>query len=146
MPEKTKYTSKRSVRQLRKDIAPLLNSWHDDPEEAQGAMVAFLPQGTTLSDAVHSVIKKKIPPYMMVIFTLREHWKEIAGEVAAKRTLPVRYKEGILDVEVSHPGYRMALSGKTIQNAILEKVRMYPGAEDCKQLRFIPAGSLNREF
>lgn len=147
MPEKEKTPpTGRATQQVRRKIAPLLESWYGDASEAEaaGSMMNFLPQSTTISDALQNVVRKRIPPYMMVIFELRENWADIVGAVSAKRTLPVRYKNGILDVEVGHPAYLAALSSKTIKDAILEKVRQYQGAADCKQIRFVPSGSMER--
>ena len=135
----------RSTYKMRKKLAPLLESWYSDSSaEASGAMMKFLPQGTSISDALQNVVRKRIPPYMMVIFELRENWADIVGAVSAKRTMPVRYKNGILDVEVGHPAYLAALSSKTIKEAILNKVRQYQGAADCTQIRFVPAGAMDR--
>ena len=136
----------RSTYKIRKKLAPLLESWYSDSSgtEASGAMIKFLPESTSISDALQNVVRKRIPPYMMVIFELRENWADIVGAVSAKRTMPVRYKNGILDVEVGHPAYLAALSSKTIKEAILNKVRQYQGAADCTQIRFVPAGGLDR--
>lgn len=146
MPESEKTPiSGRAAHKIRRKIGPLLESWYDDSgTEASGALMKFLPESTTMADALQNVVKKKIPPYMMVIFELRENWQDIVGAVSAKRTMPVRYKNGILDVEVLHPAYLAALSSKTIKEAILSKVRQYQGAADCTQIRFVPAGGMDR--
>lgn len=147
MPEikKTPPTG-RATQQMRRKLAPLLESWYEGSSdtEAAGSMMNFLPESTTISDALQNVVRKRIPPYMMVIFELRENWTDIVGAVSAKRTMPVRYKNGILDVEVGHPAYLTALSSKTIKEAILAKVRQYNGAADCTQIRFVPAGGMDR--
>ena len=148
MPEENKTTpvSGRAAYKIRKKIGPLLESWYEGASdtEASGALMKFLPQSTTMADALQNVVRKKIPPYMMVIFELRDNWQDIVGAVSAKRTMPVRYKNGVLDVEVLHPAYLAALSSKTIKDAILTKVRQYQGAADCTQIRFVPAGGMER--
>ncbi len=139
MPENRKAYEGRATARIRKKVSSLLSEWYD-PEEASGAMIKYLPQPRTLDDALHAVVKRKIPEYRLVVFELQDRWQEIAGEVAAKHTLPVCLRDGILEIEVAHPAYRTALSSRTLKEAVLTKIRAVTGEDKCKDFRLIPAG------
>ena len=134
-PHEGKGTSR-----TRRKLSGDLQEWYG-ASEAADAMIKYLPEPRPISDVLSGVMRKRVPRSRLVIFDIRFQWSRIAGDVAAKRTFPLRYQDGILDVEVSHPAYRAALTSRTIREAILAKVRSVSGAEDCRELRFVPAGA-----
>lgn len=129
-----------AVARTRKKIAPLLREWYGDsaPEE----MLKYLPEASDVGTLLTRFMKRRIPKAGLVVFTIRTKWEEIAGAVTAKRTRPFCYRDGILDIEVAHPAFLVPLRSKTIRDTILARVRAIPGAEECRELRFIPAGRL----
>ena len=137
--ESRPHEGKGTVR-IRRKLGDDLREWYG-PGDAANAMFKYLPQPRPISDVLNSVIRKKMPRSRLVIFDIRLQWSSIAGEVAAKRTFPLCYRDGILDVEVAHPAFRSALTSLTIREEILAKVRTVPGAEECRELRFLPAGA-----
>jgi len=142
MPEdETKKTPEGlAVARTRKKIAPLLREWYGD--DAPGAMIKFLPQPADVGSVLERFMKRRIPKAGRVVFAIRTKWTDIAGAVTAKRTRPFCYRDGILDIEVAHPAFLAPLRSKTIRDAILARVRAVPGAEQCRELRFIPSGRL----
>ena len=140
MPEYKKHEGAATGRTRRK-IAPLLNEWYgEDSDSAAAELIKYLPGPVSIDILLERVVKKKIPASRLLIFRIQEDWKNIAGEAAAKYTRPFCLKDGILDIEVSHPAYRAALTAPSIRDAILKNVRTVTGDDLCRELRFIPAG------
>ena len=121
-------------------ITPLLRDWYGDA--APDEMLKYLPESADIGTLVTRFMKRRIPKAGVVVFSIRTKWEEIAGAVTAKRTRPFCYRDGILDIEVAHPAFLVPLRSKSIRDAILSRVRTIPGAEQCRELRFIPAGRL----
>lgn len=121
-------------------ISPLLREWYGST--APDEMLKYLPEPADVGTLLTRFMKRRIPKAGMVVFSIRTKWEEIAGAVTAKRTRPFCYRDGILDIEVAHPAFLVPLRSKSIRDAILAKVRTVPGAEQCRELRFIPAGRL----
>lgn len=129
-----------ATNRIRGKLSPLLREWYgnDAPDE----MLKFLPEPADVGTLLNRFMKRRIPKAGMVVFTIRTKWVEIAGAVTAKRTRPFCYRDGILDIEVAHPAFLVPLRSPAIRDTILSRVRAIPGAEECRELRFIPAGRL----
>lgn len=125
---------------VRGKLSPLLREWYGN--DASGEMFKYLPEPSDVGTLLNRFMKRRIPKAGMVVFTIRTKWQEIAGDVTAKRTRPFCYRDGILDIEVAHPAFLAPLRSKSIRDTILARVRAIPGAEQCRELRFIPAGRL----
>lgn len=138
MPEYKKHEGFATGRTRRK-MEPILGEWYDG-ETAPDALIKYLPQPTAIGDVLERIVKKKIPACRLLIFRIQSEWKNIAGEAAAKYTRPFCLKDGILDIEVSHPAYRAALMSPSIRSAILKNLADSIGEGQCTELRFIPAG------
>ena len=142
MPEERpkKAPEGRATGRIRGKLSPLLRDWYGD--SAPDEMLKYLPGSEDVGTLLVRFMKRRIPKAGMVVFTIRTKWEEIAGAVTAKRTRPFCYRDGILDIEVAHPAYLVPLRSKSIRDTILGRVRAVPGAEQCRELRFIPAGRL----
>lgn len=125
---------------IRRKLSPLLRDWYGD--SAPDEMLKHLPESADVGTLLVRFMKRRIPKAGMVVFTIRTKWEEIAGAVTAKRTRPFCYRDGVLDIEVAHPAFLVPLRSKAIRDTILSRVRTVPGAEQCRELRFIPAGRL----
>ena len=139
MPEYKKHEGTATGR-TRRQIAPMLEEWYGEGPESAAALIKYLPGPVSIDTLLERVVKKKIPAYRLLIFRIQSEWKNIAGEAAAKYTRPFCLKDGILDIEVSHPAYRAALAAPSIRAAILKNVCAVIGEDQCRELRFIPAG------
>lgn len=130
----------RATGRVRGRLSPLLREWYgnDAPDE----MLKYLPEPADVGDLLVRFMRRRIPKAGMVVFSIRTKWEEIAGAVTAKRTRPFCYRDGILDIEVAHPAFLVPLRSRSIRDTILSRVRAIPGAEECRELRFIPAGRL----
>ena len=137
-PQKT--PEGRATGRVRGKLSPLLREWYGDG--APDAMLKYLPGSADVGTLLVRFMKRRIPKAGMVVFTIRTKWEEIAGAVTAKRTRPFCYRDGILDIEVAHPAFLVPLRSRSIRDTILSRVRAIPGAEECRELRFIPAGRL----
>ena len=129
-----------AVARARKKMVPILRAWYGD--DAPDEMLKYLPAPADIGTLLDRFMKRRIPKAGQVVFTIRTKWEEIAGSVTAKRTRPFCFRDGILDIEVAHPAFLVPLRSKSIRDAILARVRTIPGAEQCRELRFIPAGRL----
>jgi len=125
---------------IRGKVTPYLREWYGDG--ASDEMLKYLPEAANVGTLLTRFLNRRIPKAGRVVFAIRTKWTEIAGAVTAKRTRPFCYRDGILDIEVAHPAFLVPLRSKSIRDAILSRVRTIPGAEQCRELRFIPAGRL----
>ena len=130
----------RATGRMRGKLSPLLREWYGN--NAPDEMLKYLPRSEDVGTLLVRFMKRRIPTASTVVFSIRTKWAEIAGAVTAKRTRPFCYRDGILDIEVAHPAFLVPLRSRTIRDAILSRVRTIPGAEECRELRFIPAGRL----
>ena len=123
----------------RKRMDPVLREW-DGEDGADGELMKYLPSSQPVGDVLRRVMQKKLPHGTSDFQTVSEHWNEIAGEVAARHTVPLTLSNRTLIVEVEHPAYLTSVRTKTVQGAILARIAEFIGPDKCTALTFTPAG------
>ena len=120
-------------------IHSILTSWHGE-DGAANSLVAFHPQPVAIDSLVDQIVARAVPPWVRKFNEIKLAWVELVGSEIARRCRVSHLNEGVLYLEVFHPAYRMALDAPRIRGMILEKVVKVLGAENCRELKFIPVG------
>lgn len=135
------FKRKRSnaVNPPRKDcFEKIIEDWYGD-NLSQLEKVAYLPKVIDIQTSVKNLFESNTSKSDMKLINLRDKWEEIAGKDIARISQPLKIRNKILMIKVSHSIWKMELEnhGKKI---ILDKVKEFFGDNSCVDIRFVVGG------
>ena len=139
MPTEKRPPEGNATGRARKKMDPILREWYGEGG-SDSELMKYLPDAQPVGDVLQRVMRKKLPHGIADFRTIQNRWKDIAGEVAAKHTMPISFSNKTLLIEVEHPAYLASVRSKTVQSAILARIAELIGADKCTALTFTPAG------
>ena len=139
MPTEKRPPEGNATGRARRKMDPILREWYGE-DASDGELMKYLPSSQPVGDVLQRVMRKKLPYGIADFRTITERWKEIAGEVAARHTVPLSFSNKTLFIEVEHPAYLTSVRTKAVQTAILERIAELIGEDKCTALSFNPAG------
>ena len=139
MPTEKRPPEGNATGRARRKMDPILREWYGE-DASDGELMKYLPSSQPVGDVLQRVMRKKLPYGIADFRTITERWKEIAGEVAARHTVPLSFSNKTLFIEVEHPAYLTSVRTKAVQTAILARIAELIGADKCSALVFTPKG------
>ena len=139
MPTEKRPPEGNATGRARRKMDPILREWYGE-DASDGELMKYLPSSQPVGDVLQRVMRKKLPYGIADFRTITERWKEIAGEVAARHTVPLSFSNKTLFIEVEHPAYLTSVRTKAVQTAILARIAELIGEGKCTALSFNPAG------
>ena len=139
MPTEKRPPEGNATGRARRKMNPILREWYGE-DASDGELMKYLPSSQPVGDVLQRVMRKKLPYGIADFRTITERWKEIAGEVAARHTVPLSFSNKTLFIEVEHPAYLTSVRTKAVQTAILARIAELIGKDKCTALSFNPAG------
>lgn len=133
---------RRKLSSREKAVRQLLSDWYGE-ERASVEMAAYRP-ARQLSSELDKIMERMLPPETVRMIEIRNNWNEIAGAQLARIAVPIAIREGVLEVEVSHPAFLMELK-RGLGEIIIKKINDVFGKTVCKSIRFEPAGKQYRQ-
>jgi len=108
------------------------------PERTHDVLAALRPPPKTLASLIEQVMDKFPRQDIFWLEKLREEWPQLLGEMNARQSKPLSFRDGILVVEVSNPTWRFVLERQQkikikdiLQNFLQQEIRV---------LRFVAPG------
>ena len=138
MPTEKRPPEGTATLRARKRMGAILREWYGDDSDCE--IMKYLPSSQPVGDVLQRVMQKKLPHGIADFRTISDRWPEIAGEVAARHTMPLSFSGKTLFIEVEHPAYLPSVRAKAVQTAILARIAELIGADKCTSLTFTPVG------
>lgn len=137
MPKSLVFKRRRSdaVNPPRKDpFERIVEDWYGE-ELSQNEKVAYLPQPVAIGAAINGLFGSMLDKTDMRLIDLRDKWGEVVGDDVAKVSQPLKIRNKILMIKVSHSIWKLELENHG-RKIILDKVRAFLGEDACRDIRF----------
>ena len=119
-------------------FSKVLREWYGY-ERGRAEMLAYCPDTVSMGGLLDWIMAAAMSEEQLKLMKLKENWPKMMGLQLAGVCEPGGVRDGVVEIEVSHPAWIRELRGP-VRHKLLENIAACCGADFCRELRFVPRG------